>query len=58
MRLIRVKDDMYVVRGTVSVNTEATTEELKCQFDADTVLRKDNKFYLCQKVIDVDYEDI
>jgi len=58
MRIIHVKDDMYVVRGTVSVETKVANDELKKQFDADTVLRNGDKLYLCQKIIEGEFEDI
>ena len=61
MQIINVNDDRYVVRGTVSAQkvTHFTTDELKNQYSlADTVLRNGDIFYICMKVIDVEYEDI
>ena len=59
MQIITVNDDKYVVRGTVLAEkvTHLTTEELKNQYSlADTVLRNGNTFYLCMKVIEVEFE--
>jgi|TARA_Y100000034_G_scaffold24284_1_gene28280 hypothetical protein len=61
MQIINVNDDRYVVRGTVSVHkvTNLTTEELKNQYSlADTVLRNGDMFYICMKMIEVEFEDI
>jgi hypothetical protein len=58
MRIIRLQDDMYVVRGTVSAETKVTNDELKKQFAADAVLRNGDKLYLCQKIIDAEFTDI
>ena len=52
---------MYVVRGRVSAKkvTNKSTDELKKQYSlADTVLRNGDTFYICMKVIDVEFEDI
>ena len=52
---------MYVVRGRVSAKkvTNKATDELKKQYSlADTVLRNGDTFYICMKVIDVEFEDI
>jgi hypothetical protein len=61
MQIINVNDDRYVVQGTVSADkvTHLTTDELKNRYSlADTVLRNGNIFYICMKIIDVEYEDI
>ena len=60
MKRIVVNDDLYVVCGTVLVEkVTKSTEELKSQYRlADTVLRNGDTFYICQKVIDVEFEDI
>ena len=61
MQFINIKDDMYVVRGTVSAQkvTNKSTEELKKQYSlADTVLRNGDIFYICMKVIEAEFEDI
>ena len=61
MRIIKVKDDVYVVRGRVSAKkvTNESTDELKSWYSlADTVLRNGDTFYVCMKVIDVEFEEI
>ena len=61
MQIINVNDDRYVVQGTVSADkvTHLTTDELKNRYSlADTVLRNGDTFYICMKVIDVEFEDI
>jgi len=61
LQFIHVKDEMYVVCGRVSVKkvTNKSTDELKSWYSlADTVLRNGDTFYICMKVIDVEFEDI
>jgi len=58
-KIITVGDDGYIVLGRVSVNTSYSTEELKSQWRlADTILRNQNEFYICSKIIDVEFNDI
>ena len=58
MKRITVGDDGYIVLGVVSVNTSFSTEELKSQWRlADTILRKDNEWYVCSEIIDVEFFD-
>ena len=58
-KIITVGDDGYIVLGKVSVNTSSSTEELKSQWRlADTILRNQNEFYICMKIIDVEFSDI
>ena len=58
-KIITVGDDGYIVLGKVSVNTSSSTEELKSQWRlADTILRNQNEFYICSKLIDVEFNDI
>lgn len=58
MKLIPLNGDLYLLKGKVSVDTHFTTEKLKKQYSADTVLRKGNEWYLCEKVIDADFVEI
>ena len=60
MKLVTVNDDLFVVCGTVLVEKVITsTEELKSQYRlADTVLRNGDSYYICQKINDVEFEDI
>ena len=59
MKIITVGDDGYIVLGRVSVNTSYDTDQLKSQWRlADTILRNQNEFYICMKIIDVEFNDI
>ena len=59
MQIVTVDGEGYIVLGKVSVNTSYSTEELKSQWRlADTILRSQNEFYICMKIIDVEFNDI
>ena len=59
MNKVSVGDKGYIVLGVVSVNTSFSTEELKSQWRlADTILRKDNEWYVCMEIIDAEFFDI
>ena len=59
MKIVSVGDNGYIVLGVVSVNTSFSTEELKSQWRlADTILRKDNDWYVCMEIIDAEFYDI
>ncbi len=54
---------MYFVRGTVSVevanNIPGGTEELKKRYNnVDAVLRDGNIYYLCDTVIEAEFQDL
>ena len=56
MKIVSVGDNGYIVLGVVSVNTSFSTEELKSQWRlADTILRKDNDWYVCMEIIDTEF---
>tara|TARA_R100000664_G_scaffold22854_1_gene32371 strand:- start:374 stop:556 length:183 start_codon:yes stop_codon:yes gene_type:complete len=56
VKIVSVGDNGYIVLGVVSVNTSFSTEELKSQWRlADTILRKDNDWYVCMKIIDTEF---
>ena len=58
MKIVSVGDNGYIVLGVVSVNTSFSTEDLKSQWRlADTILRKDNDWYVCMKIIDVEWDE-
>ena len=58
MKIVSVGDKGYIVLGVVSVNTSFSTEELKSQWRlADTILRKDNDWYVCMEIIDAEFFD-
>ena len=61
MQIIDVNDDRYVVQGTVSAQkvTHLTTDQIKNRYSlADTVLRNGDIYYICMKIIEVEYEDV
>jgi len=59
VKRVSVGDKGYIVLGVVSVNTSFSTEELKSQWRlADTILRKDNEWYVCCEIIDAEFIDI
>ena len=58
MRLIRIKDDMYILKGSLKVDCGFTTEEIKSMYDADTVLRQEDRWFAANKVLDAEFEDI
>ena len=59
MNKVSIGDKGYIVLGVVSVNTSFSTEELKSQWRlADTILRKDNEWYVCMEIIDAEFFDI
>jgi len=59
VRRVSIGDKGYIVLGVVSVNTSFSTEELKSQWRlADTILRKDNEWYVCCEIIDAEFIDI
>ena len=50
---------MYVLLGTVSVSSGYTIDELKNMYSlADTVLRKNDLWYITHKTIVAEFEDI
>ena len=58
MKRITVGDNGYIILGVVSVNTLFSTEELKSQWRlADTILRKNNEWYICMEIIDAEFYD-
>jgi len=58
VKIVSVGDKGYIVLGVVSVNTSFSTEELKSQWRlADTILRKNNDWYICMEIIDAEFYD-
>jgi len=56
-RLISVNDSLYLIKGKVSADIRFTTDELKTQYSADTILRNGNEWFICSKVIEAEFED-
>ena len=59
MKIITVGDDGYIVLGRVSVNTSYDGDQLKSQWRlADTILRNQDKLFICMKLIEAEFKDI
>ena len=58
-KIIYVRDDGYMVLGTVSASTEFSNDELKQQYGlAETILRNKDELYICMKLINAEWEEI
>ena len=57
-QIITVNEDRYIVLGTVPATQDYSPEQLKQEWNADTVLRNGNTLYLADKLIDAEFEDI
>ena len=57
-QIITVNKDRYLVLGTVPVNSDYSPEELKREWNADTVLRNDDLFYITRKIINAEFQDL
>ena len=49
---------MYVLRGSMKNDCGFSVEEIKKMHGVDSVLKKDNKWYIADKVIEAEFEDI
>ena len=59
MQIIAIGDERYMTLGVVSVDCGYNTEELKTMWRlADTVLRNENKLYICSKLMEAEFKDI
>ena len=56
--IVDINDDRYEVLGTVLASKDYSSEELKKQWNADTVLRNGNKFYMTKKIIEAEFKDL
>ena len=58
-KIIYVNDEGYMILGTVSASTDLSNDELKQQYGlADTILRNNDKLYICSKLIEAEWEEI
>ena len=57
-QIITINEDRYLVLGTVPATQDYSPEELKREWNADTILRNGNTLYLADKLIDAEFEDI
>ena len=58
MRVIRIGDDMYVLRGSMKTSNGYSVEEIKKMHGVDSVLKRDDKWYAANIVLDAEFEDI
>ena len=57
-QIITVNEDRYLVLGTVPAVQDYSPEQLKQDWNADTVLRNGDTLYLADKLINAEFEDI
>jgi hypothetical protein len=57
-QIITVNEDRYLVLGMVPASLDYSPEELKRDWNADTVLRNGDTLYLTTKLIDAEFEDL
>ena len=58
-KIIHVNDDIYIVLGTASAKVTKNTDQLKKQYaNADAVLKNGNKYFICMKCIEAEFEMI
>ena len=59
-RIINNNDILYEILGSMLIVNadEEGTDIWKERWGADTLLRHDDMYYFCRKVIDVEFEDI
>ena len=59
MEIVAIGDEGYIILGIVSANTSYDTDQLKSMWRlADTILRSDDKLYVCQKIIKAEFKMI
>ena len=49
---------MYVLRGSMKTDCGFSVEEIKKMHGVDSVLTKDDTWYVADKVIEAEFEDI
>ena len=49
---------MYVLRGSMRTDCGYSVEEIKEMHGVDSVLTKDDKWYIADKVIEAEFEDV
>ena len=59
-RIINSNDTLYEILGSMRIVNadEEGTDIWKERWGADTLLRHDDMYYFCRKVIDAEFEDI
>ena len=49
---------MYVLRGSMKTSSGFSVEEIKQMYGVDSVLKRDDKWYAANKILDAEFEDI
>jgi hypothetical protein len=59
-RIINSNDTLYEILGSMKILSadEEGTEIWKERYGADNLLRHDDMYYFCRKVIEAEFEDI
>jgi len=57
VRIVEAQGALYCVKKTYPTDTEIGYEELKRQWKADIILRQNDILYLCESIIEAEWED-
>ena len=57
-QIVTVNEDRYLVLGTVPTSSNYSPEELKQEWNADTVLRNGDLLYITKKIINAEFQDL
>ena len=57
-KIITINEDRYLVLGMIPTTQDYSPEQLKQEWNADTVLRNGNTLYLADKLIEAEFEDL
>ena len=57
-QIVTVNEDRYLVLGTVPASSDYSPEELKQEWNADTVLRNGDLLYITRKIINAEFQDL
>ena len=57
-QIITVNEDRYLVLGTAPVTQDYSPEQLKQEWNADTVLRNSDLLYITRKIINAEFQDL
>ena len=57
-QIVTIGEDRYLVLGTVQASSDYSPEELKQNWNADTVLRNGDLLYITRKIINAEFQDL
>ena len=61
-KIITIQDKMYKVKRVLPVNRikmiDGWAEVLRTLYHADIIFKRDNHFYICENIDDIDYNPI